>query len=77
MEVHVHAHHDHTSYMHLQAMVFFHFNDLREGNKMTIYFPKTDPSTTAHFFPGEEVDSILFSLKQLPSIFIKTTPFPS
>ncbi|GMP38003.1 hypothetical protein CsSME_00009433 [Camellia sinensis var. sinensis] len=33
-----------------------------------MYFPKRDPSSSPHFLPKEESDSIPFSLEQLPNL---------
>ncbi|XP_028107802.1 BURP domain-containing protein BNM2A-like [Camellia sinensis] len=40
-----------------------------------MYFPKRDPSSSPHFLPKEESDSIPFSLEQLPNL-LRIFSFP-
>ncbi|PIN22122.1 hypothetical protein CDL12_05168 [Handroanthus impetiginosus] len=65
--------HDHSSLSHMDHIdpelnVFFHYNDLKLGNKLPIYFEAKDPSTSPHLLSKEESDSIPFSSPQLPYI---------
>ena len=57
-------------------MVFFTINDLKVGKKLSIYFPKRDPSKSPPFLPKEKADQISFSFKQLPQI-LSSFHFPS
>ncbi|GMP37993.1 hypothetical protein CsSME_00009427 [Camellia sinensis var. sinensis] len=55
-EDHAHAHNEiHTDHIHV-------------GKRIPIYFPKRDPSSSPHFLPKEESDSVPFSLEQLPNL---------
>ena len=72
MDAHIEHVHSHSSsnmdHMDPSLMVFFFIEDLRVGKRMTIYFPKRDPSSSPHFLPREEADSIPFSLQELPNL---------
>ncbi|XVE93228.1 hypothetical protein REPUB_Repub01dG0172300 [Reevesia pubescens] len=60
-----HAHpSSHMDHLDRSVMVFFTLNDLKVGKSMPIYFPKKDLSTSPHFLPRNEADSIPFSLKE-------------
>ncbi|XP_047323161.1 BURP domain-containing protein BNM2A-like [Impatiens glandulifera] len=68
-------HHNHSSSLQTSDdnldpafRVFFHFNELKPGKIMPIYFPIKDPSKTPHLLPRNESDSIPFSSSQLPTI---------
>ncbi|KAF7127901.1 hypothetical protein RHSIM_Rhsim11G0175700 [Rhododendron simsii] len=66
---HVHAYpSSHMDHMDPQLMVFFFIEDLKVGKRLPVYFPKRDPSTSPHFLPREESDSIPFSLESLPNL---------
>lgn len=66
---HVHSHSSsHMDHIDPSLMVFFFIEDLRVGKRMAIYFPKRDPSSSPHFLPQEEADSIPFSLQELPNL---------
>ncbi|KAG6711607.1 hypothetical protein I3842_05G063200 [Carya illinoinensis] len=66
---HVHAHpSSHMDDMDPSSMVFFTMKDQMVGETMPIYFRKRDFSTSPRLLPREEVDSIPFSLKQLPNL---------
>ncbi|KAJ4716492.1 BURP domain-containing protein [Melia azedarach] len=54
------------NHMDPSTMVFFTMKDLKVGKTMPVYFRKRDHSTSPPLLPREEVDSIPFSLKQLP-----------
>ncbi|XLR13404.1 hypothetical protein S83_041342 [Arachis hypogaea] len=49
-------------------MVFLTMKDLKVGQKMPIYFPKRDPSTSPKLWPKQEADSLPFSLEKLPQL---------
>ncbi|KAL1544256.1 BURP domain-containing protein BNM2C-like [Salvia divinorum] len=51
-----------------QLKVFFHYKHLKAGNKMEIYFPTRDPSTSPHLLSKQESDAIPFSSSRLPYI---------
>ncbi|KAL9141562.1 hypothetical protein ABFS82_14G113100 [Erythranthe guttata] len=59
---------DSNRHLPIELNVFFHYEDLRLGNKMPIYFPTNDPSTTPQLLSKPESDSIPFSSFQLPQI---------
>jgi len=66
---HVHAHpSSHMDHMDASLMVFFFIEDLKVGKTIPIYFPKRDPSSSPHFLPREESNSIPFSLESLPHL---------
>ncbi|XP_057783012.1 BURP domain-containing protein BNM2A-like [Salvia miltiorrhiza] len=48
-----------------ELKVFFHYKDLKAGNKMAIYFPRKQAS---HLLSRDESDAIPFSSSRLPSI---------
>ena len=58
----------HMDHMDLSVNLFFHYDDLKIGNKFPLYFPIKDSSKIPHFIPKEEADSIPFSLAHLPQI---------
>lgn len=64
--------HDHTSSssanIEPEFKVFFHYNDLKLGNKIPIYFPTKDPSLSPHLLSRHESDSIPFSSSSIPDI---------
>ncbi|RYR70034.1 hypothetical protein Ahy_A03g016548 isoform E [Arachis hypogaea] len=49
-------------------MVFLTMKDLKVGQRMPIYFPKRDPSTSPKLWPKQEADSVPFSLEKLPQL---------
>ncbi|KAH7517831.1 hypothetical protein FEM48_Zijuj09G0106000 [Ziziphus jujuba var. spinosa] len=49
-------------------MLFFTMEELMVGKILPVYFRRTNPSTSPHFLPREEADSIPFSLKELPNL---------
>ncbi|XLU92646.1 hypothetical protein S245_006998 [Arachis hypogaea] len=57
-------HHDIDS----SLMVFLTMKDLKVGQRMPIYFPKRDPSTSPKLWPKQEADSVPFSLEKLPQL---------
>lgn len=61
-------HSSHMEHTNPQLIVFFTINDLKQGQKLPIYFPKRDPSKSPPFLPKEKADPIPFSLKKLPQI---------
>lgn len=61
-----HSSSSHMDHMDPSLMVFFTRKDLKVGKTMPIYFPKRDTTTSPHFLPREEADSIPFSSKHLP-----------
>ncbi|MED6193294.1 hypothetical protein PIB30_018042 [Stylosanthes scabra] len=64
-----HKHDDHHHHhMDPSLMVFFTMNDLKVGQRMPIYFPKRDPSTSPKPWPKQEADSLPFSLEKLPQL---------
>ncbi|KAI6701217.1 hypothetical protein NL676_015541 [Syzygium grande] len=70
---HVHAHVNGMSHMdHLvmdpRSMIFFTLDDLKPGKTIPIYFPKRDPSSSPHFLPREDTESIPFSSRDLPRL---------
>lgn len=75
---HHHDHHSHLDHININPLlkVFFTMNDLKQGKKLPIYFPKRDPSKSPPFLPKEKADSIPFSLKKLPQI-LSFFSFPS
>lgn len=60
--------HSHTDPMDPELQVFFTVNNLKVGNKMSIYFQIKDPSTSPPLLSREEADSIPFSSSQLPQL---------
>ncbi|MED6204135.1 hypothetical protein PIB30_006199 [Stylosanthes scabra] len=60
--------HDHHHHMDPSLMVFFTMNDLKVGQRMPIYFPKRNPSTSPKPWPKQEADSLPFSLEKLPQL---------
>ncbi|XP_028051992.1 BURP domain-containing protein BNM2A-like [Camellia sinensis] len=86
-EDHAHAHNEiHTDHIHDHSashmdhidpslIVFFFLEDLKVGKRIPIYFPKRDPSSSPHFLPKEESDSVPFSLEQLPNL-LRIFSFP-
>ncbi|XP_050233841.1 BURP domain-containing protein BNM2A-like [Mercurialis annua] len=64
MDHHAHAHP--SSRIDPSSMVFFTLNDLKLGNKIPIYFPMKDPSSSPPLLSKEKANSIPFSLNQLP-----------
>ncbi|PON76851.1 BURP domain containing protein [Parasponia andersonii] len=50
------------------SMIFFTVKDLKVGEKLPIYFPRKDPSSSPHLLPRDEAASIPFSLKELPQL---------
>ncbi|THG18692.1 hypothetical protein TEA_022501 [Camellia sinensis var. sinensis] len=71
-EIHTDHIHDHSSshmdHLDPSLIVFLFLEDLKVGKRIPIYFPKRDPSSSPHFLPKEESDSIPFSLEQLPNL---------
>ncbi|KAL8540262.1 hypothetical protein ACS0TY_001740 [Phlomoides rotata] len=67
----------HTSSSHIdpELKLFFHYNDLKVGNKIPIYFPTKDPSTSPRLLSKQESNSIPFSSSQLPYI-LQLVSFP-
>ncbi|XP_048336117.2 BURP domain-containing protein BNM2A isoform X2 [Ziziphus jujuba] len=67
---HVHSHgpSSHMDHMDPSVMLFFTMEDLIVGKILPVYFRRTNPSTSTHFLPREEADSIPFSLKELPNL---------
>ncbi|KAF8032295.1 hypothetical protein BT93_D1268 [Corymbia citriodora subsp. variegata] len=61
------SHMDHLM-MDPQSMIFFTLDDLRPGKTMPIYFPKRHPSSSPHFLPRAEAESIPFSSRDLPHL---------
>lgn len=66
-------HHHSSSHSHMdprdpELQVFFTVNDLKVGNKMSIYFPIKDPSTSPPLLSREKADAIPFSSAQLPKL---------
>ncbi|GMP37982.1 hypothetical protein CsSME_00009420 [Camellia sinensis var. sinensis] len=78
-EIHTDHIHDHSSshmdHIDPSLIVFFFLEDLKVGKRIPIYFPKRDPSSSPHFLPKEESDSIPFSLEQLPNL-LRIFSFP-
>ncbi|KAH6767163.1 hypothetical protein C2S52_018146 [Perilla frutescens var. hirtella] len=64
----MHDHSSSSSNIEPELNVFFHYNDLKVGNKMSIYFPTKDPSTSPHLLSRQESDSIPFSSSRIPYI---------
>lgn len=62
--------HPSTEMMHLDpsVMIFFTIKDLKVGNKLQVYFPKKNPSTSPHFLSKDVADSIPFTSKDLPNL---------
>ncbi|XP_023554811.1 BURP domain-containing protein BNM2A-like [Cucurbita pepo subsp. pepo] len=58
-----------------KLIVFFTIDDLKQGKKLPIYFPKRDPSKSPPLFPKQTPNSIPFSLKNLPQI-LSSFSFP-
>ena len=58
-----------------KLIVFFTIDDLKQGKKLPIYFPKRDPSKSPPLFPKQTPNSIPFSLKNLPRI-LSSFSFP-
>ncbi|KAL6560786.1 hypothetical protein OROGR_004345 [Orobanche gracilis] len=48
--------------------VFFHYNTLKPGIKLSIYFPKRDPSNSLHLLSRRESSPIPFSLSRFSDI---------
>ncbi|XP_047314151.1 BURP domain protein USPL1-like [Impatiens glandulifera] len=71
MVVH-HDHHHHQGHHMMMddpsVIVFFTFDDLKVGNTIPIHFPKRDPSSSPHFLPRKEAESLPFSSQELPSL---------
>lgn len=65
----LHAHNINPS-----SSLFFNLNDLEVGKTIPLHFSKKLTSSS-HFLPRDEADSIPFSLKQLPSL-VKLFSFP-
>lgn len=71
-------HHDHVhtlsssshmmNHMNPLEMIFFTTKDLFVGKTMPVYFRRKNPSTSPHFLPRDEADSIPFSLSHLPNL---------
>ncbi|KAL1324142.1 hypothetical protein HN51_034315 [Arachis hypogaea] len=64
---HKHDHHHHHD-IDPSLMVFLTMKDLKVGQRMPIYFPKRDPSTSPKLWPKQEADSLPFSLEKLPQL---------
>ncbi|KAL4389400.1 hypothetical protein S245_007007 [Arachis hypogaea] len=65
---HKHDHHHHHHDIDPSLMVFLTMKDLKVGQRMPIYFPKRDPSTSPKLWPKQEADSVPFSLEKLPQL---------
>ncbi|KAL3722523.1 hypothetical protein ACJRO7_034835 [Eucalyptus globulus] len=68
---HAHAHgmsHMDHLMMDPQSMIFFTLDDLKPGKTMPIYFPKRHPSSSPHFLPKADAESIPFSSRDLPHL---------
>ncbi|KAG8364322.1 hypothetical protein BUALT_Bualt19G0116700 [Buddleja alternifolia] len=65
----------HIDHMDPELNVFFHYKNLKLGNKMKIYFPKKDLSKSPHFLSKHESDSIPFSSSHL-SYILQLFSFP-
>ncbi|XP_023531754.1 BURP domain protein USPL1-like [Cucurbita pepo subsp. pepo] len=63
-----HSSSSHMDHINPLLIVFFTINDLKQGKKLPIYFPKRDPSKSPPLLPKEQADPIPFSLKKLPQI---------
>lgn len=63
----IHDHHP-SSQMEPSLNIFFSTNDLKVGKSIPIYFSRNSPSSSPHFLPKEESDSIPFSLSQLQNL---------
>ncbi|KAL6502535.1 hypothetical protein OROHE_024540 [Orobanche hederae] len=48
--------------------IFFHYNTLKLGSKLPLYFPKRDPSNSPHLLSRHESDPIPFSLSRFSDI---------
>ncbi|XP_059650008.1 BURP domain-containing protein BNM2A-like [Cornus florida] len=76
VQVHDHKHNgdvhghpsSHMDHMDPSLIVFFILDDLKVGKIMPIFFPNKDLSSSPHFLPKEEADSIPFSLQELPEL---------
>ncbi|KAI7980215.1 BURP domain-containing protein BNM2A [Camellia lanceoleosa] len=73
---HIRAHSSsHMDHIDPSLIMFFFLEDLKVGKRIPIYFPKRDPSSSPHFLPKEESDSIPFSLELLPNL-LRIFSFP-
>ncbi|XP_047331785.1 BURP domain-containing protein BNM2A-like [Impatiens glandulifera] len=63
-----HMNHHHYMMDDPLVVVFFTFDDLMVGNTIPIHFPKRDPSSSPHFLPRNEAESLPFSSQELPSL---------
>ncbi|KAL2927473.1 BURP domain-containing protein BNM2A [Bienertia sinuspersici] len=90
-QIHEESHHHHHEVVHStlsphmdnSILVFFTLKDLKPGNIIPIFFRPTtkqpSPSSSPHFLPREEANSIPFSLSKLPYLlqlfgFSQTSP---
>ncbi|XP_051145118.1 BURP domain protein USPL1-like [Andrographis paniculata] len=56
--------------------VFFHYNTLKPGTRIAVYYQTNNPSTTPRLLPREEADSIPFTSTKLPDL-LRLFGFPA
>ncbi|XP_060168385.1 BURP domain protein USPL1-like [Lycium barbarum] len=77
-KAHIHSS-SHMDHIDPSLRVFFLMDDLKQGEAITVSFPRRDLSSSPSFLPREEADSVPFSLKELPNLlrrfsFSKNSP---